>query len=661
MCNPVGILFVLFPLLSGGTEPPLPLEQTAPELEPTRLLLKTLDWDTRYARPSLPREVELTATQAYEAGYWIIQAEQGRQAAIEELVLQSGGRVFDYVPHNAFEAWVPPSAVDALRLADGVQAMLSVHPGLKISPEMGSFHSWQDDSEGRLTVAIEFWPDRDLADEVDFLTAEGLSVLEQTGSGRYLRALAKVHAELLPWLASQPGVRWIEESTQPVHRNDKTQWVVQTNQTNSRKLWNHGVKGDNVIIGHMDGGIRESSCFFDDPTGAAVGANHRKIVYDSDNSNDSHGTHTAGSAVGDQEPTKGSTTNNGMAPHARIAHQSDRVVNNGNLLSKLNVLRNKGARVFTNSWGNDGTTAYNNWCRDIDAFSHDYQDAVVCFAATNGSNLKNPENAKSVVAVIATSKANPNNLGSGGKGPTSDGRAKPEVMAPGCSLNSAKSQNNSCGTTSMCGTSMACPIVAGGAAMVKQYFEDGYYPGGSAGSGPARTPSGSLLRGILANSGTDVTGMSGYPSYREGWGRILLDDALFLAGDSGGLYVEDSAHANGLATGASDTFTVTIPSGAQRVRFTLCWADEPASAFASFAPINNLNLSVDTPSGSYYHGNILSLASGVWVQNKPKYDPRNSLEQIFLPSPQAGTYVITVTGADVPRGPQGYALIVSWK
>eukprot|EP00798_Chlamydomonas_sp_ICE-L_P030068 gene30068-35037_t len=69
-------------------------------------------------------------------------------------------------------------------------------------------------------------------------------------------------------------------------------------------------------------------------------------------------------------------------------------------------------------------------------------------------------------------------------GPTPDGRVKPDIVAPGVlvsagSIGLTTGNPQGCGTLTMQGTSMATPVVAGSAALVRQYFADGFYPTGS--------------------------------------------------------------------------------------------------------------------------------------------------------------------------------------
>src|SRR5439155_8167524 len=107
----------------------------------------------------------------------------------------------------------------------------------------------------------------------------------------------------------------------------------------------------------------------------------------------------------------------------------------------------------------------------------------------SGSSLQTvgaPATAKDCLAVGATSNGS---LGSNtiasfsSRGPTSDGRRKPDIVAPGVSIVSASGDashtTNNCATKTLSGTSMATPTAAGGATLLRQYFTDGFYPSGA--------------------------------------------------------------------------------------------------------------------------------------------------------------------------------------
>jgi subtilisin family serine protease len=76
-------------------------------------------------------------------------------------------------------------------------------------------------------------------------------------------------------------------------------------------------------------------------------------------------------------------------------------------------------------------------------------------------------------------------------------------MRPGQNIVSANA-GTTCSLLSMAGTSMATPIMAGTAALVRQYFRLGYYPTGAATGANAMRPSAALLKAVLLNSAVPV-------------------------------------------------------------------------------------------------------------------------------------------------------------
>ena len=212
----------------------------------------------------------------------------------------------------------------------------------------------------------------------------------------------------------------------------------------------------------------------------------------------------------------------------------------------------------------------------------------------------------------------------------------------------------------MCGTSMACPVVTGGAALLKQYFESGYYPTGSPIAGNGFTPSGALLRACLVNSAMDMTGISGYIGNKEGYGRINLDDVAYFSGDSRRTHVADVSHANGMSTGDTKVFKFILRANSPEMRLTLAFTDEPGAANVNDPVVNDLNLSLMAPDGTIYRGGILSTSDGSATPNPGTQDAKNSIEQILLKNPATGTYWIQVEALSVPSGPQGYAGVLSF-
>jgi hypothetical protein len=281
---------------------------------------------------------------------------------------------------------------------------------------------------------------------------------------------------------------------------------------------------------------------------------------------------------------------------------------------------------------------------------------MIVWATSNSSTLRNPENAKNVLSTGATGN-NPSQdeVCSGGTGPTIDGRRKPDIMAPGCAIYSATNASG-CLVASLSGTSMAAPAMAGVGALVRQYFANGYYPSGNINVGDGFNPSGPLVKAMLIAGGVDMTGVSGYPNEREGWGRIRAESCLVFAGEPQSLVVKEVRNnaADALVTGSEQSMVVRVIANDEPLRVVMTFFDAPATLPATFAPVNNIDLIMVSPSGQRYYGNFFSNGSSA-PGGTP--DGLNSTEVVHLPSPEPGLWTITVRGAAVNEGRQGFGLV----
>ncbi len=580
-----------------------------------------------------------------------------RRAAIEA----SGARILDYIPDNAFVIDTKRVRMNAINALPFVTGVVAFQPAWKIAPELGAMRYETPalkalTDRNTLPAVVVLFPGANPADTARVAANAGLSVvnthldgdrfvLEVSGSEGALRRLAELD-----------DVKWIEPAPEVTYRsNMNTRWIIQSNVSNDFPAYEAGLHGEGQLIAVMDGRVSPTHCSFADP-GVPFGPDHRKIhAYNTSTGSDFHGTHVAGTALGDA----GAENNTrGMAYEARLVFDLSASWGNFNSMhGKLLNHYNQGAAIHTNSWGNDGTTAYDNWARAIDTFTYNNDDNLVIFAVTNGSTLRNPENAKNVLAVGGTSGAGgQHNHCTGGTGPTNDGRRKPEIYAPGCGI--VSSSGSACGTSSSSGTSMATPAIAGAAALVRQYYTEGFYPTGSASSEDAFVPSGALMKATLLNGTVDMTGVPGYPSNREGWGRLLLDNSLYFDGDSRTNLVYDVRNNSDEALSTGDVVEIpfTVTSNSEELRVTLVWSDAPAANNASFAPINNLDLEVENELGITVLGNVF--ASGFSTPGGSP-DLINNVEMVRMMSPLPGEYTLRVRGTAVNIGAQGYAVVVT--
>ncbi|NIS36092.1 MAG: S8 family serine peptidase, partial [Actinobacteria bacterium] len=161
--------------------------------------------------------------------------------------------------------------------------------------------------------------------------------------------------------------------------------VVQSDEPDETPIWDRGLHGEGEIIGHIDGPVDLDSCFFRDPEDNTPGLGHRKVVAYRSTSGaalDPHGTHTAGTAGGDPFPVDGTRSGSGHAWAARLSLRdlfdlTGSGVVTSNLYTFFAEAHDDGARVHTNSWGDDESAAYTTWSRDVDRFTRDFEDAVV--------------------------------------------------------------------------------------------------------------------------------------------------------------------------------------------------------------------------------------------------------------------------------------------
>lgn len=272
-------------------------------------------------------------------------------------------------------------------------------------------------------------------------------------------------------------------------------------------------------------------------------------------------------------------------------------------------------------------------------------------------------------------------------GPTADFRFQPLVVATGAEILSAYSNGGDptqqCDVIGMSGTSMATPTLASNAAIVRQYYVEGYYPTGAAVPGDAiASPSAALLKATIINSAQPMTGVvnptgtldcTNQPSnpcpllsaysrlqsrYMYGFGRVQLDQTLYFpSGPGRRLFVLDESTLRTVSTSTFQSHCINADTSSE-VRITLVWTDPPADDAALIRLVNNLDLVVVDNTGKAYVGNQFDPTSNDGVTMLLP-DSSNNVEHVALTLASAGKITIQVIGKHVPVGPQNYALVVS--
>eukprot|EP00753_Platysulcus_tardus_P001382 PLAT11314.1.p1 GENE.PLAT11314.1~~PLAT11314.1.p1 ORF type:complete len:1096 (+),score=456.19 PLAT11314.1:51-3338(+) len=466
-----------------------------------------------------------------------------------------------------------------------------------------------------------------------------------------------------------------------------------------------GITGQGQVVGVADSGLDYNSCFFIDTQNPVqvqrrqtfTSRNARKVIYYNAYADavageaQDHGTHVAGSVSGDATGQPGApaaaTVYGGMAYNAKIAFYDIGVAGQPSLQVPNQIenaifqpAKQMGAHLHTNSWGANAN-AYSPNARSVDIFTFANQDFMVLVAAGNSGNqgpgsLGTPATAKNCISVGAASSSDPANAEAqfqcqepqpcqnnmalfSSIGPAYDNRYGIDVVAPGFFILSAGSSANptqaTCQVVKMAGTSMATPVTAGNAALIRDYFESGFYPTGAKVAGNAFEPMGALVKAMLVAAAEPLTGnyrqqpMGPTPSPVQGFGEPRLKNSLRFAASDYNLFVEgDVANMQSLATGQTYEKTLAVQAG-KPLTVVLAWNDAPGAAQANAGLVNDLDLQVIPPGG----GNPLP------VNNAQGPDTRNNIERVIVAQPTAGTYTVRVRGTAVRQGPQPFSLVAT--
>jgi subtilisin family serine protease len=453
---------------------------------------------------------------------------------------------------------------------------------------------------------------------------------------------------------------------------------------------------------------------------------------------------------------------NGIAPLARLAildinGQDVRSVLPPNDLSSssffISPYEDAGVRVHSNSWGcsrGDGRerqcNKYDAQTRSVDEFMWRNKDFLVIIAAGNSGLAANadrvdgtggimdagatfgpgtvfgdgfytvgsPATMKNGISVGATRRnrapltcmfqskecGTDDLYAASSRGPTFDGRTKPDIVFPGEQLLSAQSSGNPgdfsdgvcdaasgmTGTRYQSGTSMACPGVAGLAALVRQYYRE-FDPSTGARTSPmtgsladGRGPSAALVKATIINSARPLTGYYEYieseteekafgrvqeyhtPRHLEGFGLPGLNNTLSFSNvaDSPSLHVFDRLSL--AKDGESHTFQFQLQAGSS-LKVTLVYTDAPGPVVGAFDStpvlINDLDLSASCQPGPC--STVSSTDDSAWT-SASRVD---NVEQLPFPFSTLArfstntTIFITVSAHNIDQGPQPYSLVAS--
>ncbi len=584
--------------------------------------------------------------------------------------------VREYISPSGLVVQGTPNSLLRASVAEGVVASLDVPIAMMASDMI--LDAWHEDSTTNIDsflgpesllgeeVRIEGWRDDatstvpdawTIVDAEEVLLAGHMGRVAQNSlieAHRYDagRWEGKLSTSNLVELLSLPAVGWFHTTPIVGVDNEKARNYMGVGTVES--YFTSNLDGSGQVVAVADTGIDHDHGDFGTRIDAKVDLVGDSSTADTDTG---HGTHVACSVLGDG--TRGGYA--GVAPEAHLYFQAMEHDPSGNLYSVsinylLNTAYDNNARTHTNSWGSMSESEngeYTSDSEDVDDRTNYYDryyngrdGLTVLFAAGNNGpdsgTVSPPATSKNAIVIgmhQSRYSGAPDSVMSGSsRGPTDDGRIKPDLLAPGGYVRSCLAQEaqDTSGSTwnnqwymEYTGTSMATPNAAGAAVLVREYLtEIALRP----------NPQGALVKALLVLGAQDMDTRD-IPNDDEGWGRLNVRNSLAPSGNRG-IWVDDRAVLS--SSGSVKTYTFEVEQSHLAFKAVLAWSDERGSRFSSSQLVNDLDLEVEMPDGTIYMGNAFANGKSVTAGTR---DSVNNLEVVLVDQADIGTWTVRVKDA----------------
>jgi serine protease AprX len=240
-------------------------------------------------------------------------------------------------------------------------------------------------------------------------------------------------------------------------------------------VWGAGFKGTGIKLAIIDTGIDDTHPDFAGRIKAS-----KSFVDNSPKDGNGHGTHVAGIAAGNGAKSGGKYV--GVAPEANLYIAKVLDANGSGSMSGVMAgiewaVLDHSVQVINLSLGGsgscDGTDALSTLCDEAVT----QMGVVICVAAGNegpgASTVGSPGCARQVITIGAVNDSD-KMASFSSRGPTADGRTKPDLVFPGVSISAPQAAGTALGPVvadgyiAINGTSMATPHAAGVASLMLQ-------------------------------------------------------------------------------------------------------------------------------------------------------------------------------------------------
>ena len=490
LLNVLLLILMTIPVMPTSASPAQP---PIPPSKDILIRLRGATFDPLAGEPELP--AGLRAPAAAGPGTYLLQFIGPVQKEWKDTLQKAGIRLYDYIPDYAFIARMDAATAQAAQNLAFVRWVGAYHPAYRLAPTLPKTRDATP-----IIVNVQTLPDFDLkklsAPKVLADVCQGKSWRTFAREAEVQRHTTNAAAGFLRLhlpsgqleaLAALDGILWIEPYFEHELYNDVGGGQIMRADAVRADL---GLYGAGQIVAVADTGLDtgDTSTLHPDVRDRLVQAYALGRTGDWSDYG-AHGTHVAGSVLGNGTAS-GSNNYAGTAPEAQLVFQSVADANGG--LSGIpidegDLMRtaySDGARIHTNSWGGPtgGTyqaPEYGGYVvpsRNVDQAMWEHQDMLVLFAAGNQGvdanqdglieldSIGQPGTAKNVLTVgasennrssingtwgdsygtpIAEDKIadNPDGMAAfSSRGPTDDGRIKPDVVAPGTHVASLRTR-----------------------------------------------------------------------------------------------------------------------------------------------------------------------------------------------------------------------------
>ena len=565
----------------------------------------------------------------------------------------TGARVVGCLPPDAFQVEADGEMLRRISADPRFAGAAELLPGDKVDARLSEM--LEGGAEAVVASVVALGPE-DREGLREYVVSRGGELLKGCLNGND-SFRARLPAALVGELAQRGEVRWMEPFSRPKLMNDR---VVEPAAMNMREVWDlHGLSGSNQVVSTSDSGVdftHRDLDFAQQFAGLGVVKNCCSNDYIG------HGTHTAGSIVGKGTMSDGQIR--GVAWGAKLwawfcLEKFENPEDAGNILTPETcdeLFRPEHEKwptfIHSASWGDTTTKSrskYTSYSREIDQFVWEHPDFLPVFACGNagsGARTASAEaTAKNVLAVGATQSTRSGPFGDkfnkyqsgdptqtatySSRGPSLDGRIKPDLAAPGTGILSTRAANwaydggdypANTNYAFQNGTSMATPLTAGAVALVREWLVDrcGFR---------GEPPTAALMKAVITGGAKGVS----KPNNEQGWGRVDLAETLFPSNRAVRL-IDRIPFAAGTNFSYVVRTTDTAPLDVQ-----LVWIDYPGNdAAADSDPklVNDLDLTVEpleNGAGTVWYGNGGTAADRI-----------NTTESVRIGTAPAGAYKVTV-------------------